>query len=406
MERYFERWRRKRTAGSGTEASLPVARTPLLPGADFRSWRPFGVVAVIAAVACGGLATWNFSTDDLLGVAFRPIRDVSAGDDGAGDTLSSVAAAERYLPIPAALEDERVIAALAPIADLTCKRSDYEPGATREHASAALPDLGPADAGVYSWIDRYATAAALAPITEPPHAARANEAPSAAVLARERTLAAPLSAPESEINALLSYNLLGAALSPIAALPTPEGAITPATVAAAPPSPAADCPALLRHTFNRLQTGEAQSLCQFQGKVLLIVNTASYCGYTKQYEGLEAMYRRYKDRGLVVVGFPSNDFGSQEPGSNKEIAEFCRTTYGVQFPMFEKSSVARLDANPLYVELARKTGAAPKWNFHKYVVDRSGTRIASFASDVTPEARSLVDLVERLLAEQSAANKG
>ena len=96
---------------------------------------------------------------------------------------------------------------------------------------------------------------------------------------------------------------------------------------------------MLQHTFNRLQTGEPQSLCQFQGKVLVIVNTASYCGYTPQYEGLEALYRKYKDKGLVVVGFPSNDFGGQEPGTNKEIAEFCRTTYGVQFPMFEKSAV-------------------------------------------------------------------
>ena len=113
------------------------------------------------------------------------------------------------------------------------------------------------------------------------------------------------------------------------------------------------CPALLQHTFNRLQTGQPQSLCQFQGKVLLVVNTASYCGYTHQYEGLEAMYRKYKDRGLVIVGFPSNDF-SQEPGTNKEVAEFCRTTYGVDFPQFEKSSVAHLSANPLYTELSKR----------------------------------------------------
>ncbi|HEY3181117.1 MAG TPA: glutathione peroxidase [Casimicrobiaceae bacterium] len=176
-------------------------------------------------------------------------------------------------------------------------------------------------------------------------------------------------------------------------------------MAALPAPESADCPPLLRHTFKKLQTGDAQSLCQFQGKVLLVVNTASYCTYTKQYEGLEAIYRKYKDRGLVVVGFPSNDFGSQEPGSNKEIAEFCRTTYGVQFPMFEKSSVAKLDANPLYVELAAKTGASPKWNFHKYVVDRNGMPVASFASDVTPDAPKLVGLIERLLAEKYASGK-
>src|SRR4029450_1364051 len=113
---------------------------------------------------------------------------------------------------------------------------------------------------------------------------------------------------------------------------------------------AAECPPLLQHTFNQLQNGQSQSLCQYQGKVLLIVNTASKCGYTPQYEGLEALYRKYKDRGLVVIGFPSNDFGGQEPGTNKEIAEFCRTTYGVQFPLFEKSTVKKGAANTLFVD--------------------------------------------------------
>ena len=164
----------------------------------------------------------------------------------------------------------------------------------------------------------------------------------------------------------------------------------------------AECPPLLRHTFNRLQTGKPQSLCDYRGKVLVIVNTASYCAYTAQYEGLEALYRKYRDRGLVVVGFPSNDYGSQEPGSNKEIAEFCRTTYGVDFPMFEKSNVARLDAHPLYSTLAAATGQKPRWNFHKYVVDRSGRAILSFASDVTPNQREFVASIERLLAEKPA----
>ena len=172
-------------------------------------------------------------------------------------------------------------------------------------------------------------------------------------------------------------------------------------VAAAPP-PRPDCPPLLRYAFNRLQTGEPQSLCQFRGKVLLIVNTASYCGYTNQYEGLEALYRKYRDRGLVVVGFPSNDFGGQEPGSNQEIAEFCRTTYGVQFPMFEKTTAGRLDANPLYVDLYGATGDRPKWNFHKYVVNRTGVAVASFKSAVDPGDRALTALIERLLAEKPA----
>jgi len=164
--------------------------------------------------------------------------------------------------------------------------------------------------------------------------------------------------------------------------------------------PPAECPPLLRHSFNGLQTGKSQSLCDYRGKVLVIVNTASYCGYTKQYEGLEALYRKYKDRGLVVIGFPSNDFGSQEPGSNKEIAEFCRTTYGVQFPMFEKTSVARLETQPLYAALVKATGETPQWNFHKYVVDRTGTRIASFKSAVEPTQRAFVASIERLLADK------
>jgi glutathione peroxidase len=163
----------------------------------------------------------------------------------------------------------------------------------------------------------------------------------------------------------------------------------------------ADCPPLLRHTFNQLQTGEPQSLCRYQGKVLLIVNTASKCGYTPQYEGLEALYRKYKDRGLVVIGFPSNDFGGQEPGSNKQIAEFCRTTYGVQFPLYEKTTVTELSRNALYLDLVRATGDAPKWNFHKYLVDRSGKAVASYVSDVEPDSGELVSRIESLLASKA-----
>ncbi len=173
----------------------------------------------------------------------------------------------------------------------------------------------------------------------------------------------------------------------------------PLPAAAAAP---ADCPPLLRHTFNRLQTGEPQSLCQYRGKVLLIVNTASYCAFTGQYEGLEALYRKYRDSGLVVLGFPSNDYGGQEPGSNKEIAEFCRTTYGVEFPMFEKTAGVRVAATPLYTELIARTGQAPKWNFHKYLVDRSGRSIESFGSTVDPGQRAFVSALERMLAAKPA----
>jgi glutathione peroxidase len=165
------------------------------------------------------------------------------------------------------------------------------------------------------------------------------------------------------------------------------------------------CPPLLRHAFTPIQGGAAHSLCQYQGKVLLVVNTASQCGFTYQFEGLEALYRKYRDKGLVVVGFPSNDFGGQEPGSNMQIAEFCRTKYGVQFPMYEKVSVTRLDDNPLYADLAAKTGAKPRWNFHKYLIDRNGERVQSYASAVEPDSREFVGAIERLLAERTAANR-
>lgn len=162
------------------------------------------------------------------------------------------------------------------------------------------------------------------------------------------------------------------------------------------------CPALLDQSFQRLQGGQTQSLCDYRGKVVLVVNTASYCGYTYQYEGLEALYRKYKGRGLVVVGFPSNDFGGQEPGTSKEIAEFCRSTYGVEFPMFEKSSVKGVASNPMFTALAAKTGESPRWNFHKYLIDRSGAKVRSFKSDVEPGNPELVRLIEQWLAEPAS----
>jgi glutathione peroxidase len=178
------------------------------------------------------------------------------------------------------------------------------------------------------------------------------------------------------------------------------------TARAENPTPVTDaCPELLNFTFNRLQTGAPESLCQYRGKVVLIVNTASFCGYTHQYEGLEALYRKYKSRGLVVVGFPSNDFGGQEPGSNKEIAEFCRLTYGVEFPMFEKSSVTSIKTNPLYAELLARTGQSPKWNFHKYLVDRDGKQVTSFGTRVEPDNGDLLSAVERMLAAKPALPK-
>jgi glutathione peroxidase len=158
-------------------------------------------------------------------------------------------------------------------------------------------------------------------------------------------------------------------------------------------APAAACPALLDRTMDSIHD-RPQSLCQYEGKVLLVVNTASECGYTPQYEGLEALYRKYRSRGLVVLGFPSNDFGGQEPGSNKDIASFCVNQYAIDFPMFAKSS---LEANPLFAELARSTGQAPRWNFHKYLVDRSGRRVQSFDTRVRPDDPKLVGAIEAFL---------
>jgi glutathione peroxidase len=157
------------------------------------------------------------------------------------------------------------------------------------------------------------------------------------------------------------------------------------------------CPALLQHTLPRLQDDKPQPLCQYAGKVLLIVNTASQCGYTPQYTGLEALHARYAARGLVVLGFPSNDF-RQEPGDAKQIADTCFNFYGVRFPMFGKTAVAGRDAHPLYAALARASGSAPTWNFHKYLVDRQGRVVAHFPSAVAPEDKRLVAALEPLLA--------
>jgi len=162
-------------------------------------------------------------------------------------------------------------------------------------------------------------------------------------------------------------------------------------------APAASCPAILKQSFNRLQDEAPQDLCQYAGKVILVVNTASYCGYTKQYEGLEALYGKYGSKGLVVLGFPSNDFGKQEPGSAKEIADLCYNTYGVKFPMFAKTVVSGTAANPFYASLIKATGKTPAWNFHKYLIDRNGKVVDSFPSKVTPEDKQLVGAVEKAL---------
>lgn len=160
------------------------------------------------------------------------------------------------------------------------------------------------------------------------------------------------------------------------------------------------CPALLRHQFPRLQDDAPQNLCQYAGKVLLVVNTASYCGFTKQYEGLEALYAKYEKRGLVILGFPSNDFGQQEPGDAKQIADLCFNTYGVKFPMFDKTGVVGTQRNAFYTQLYQATKAAPQWNFHKYLIARDGKTVTSFASSVEPGSKALVTAIEAALLLQ------
>jgi glutathione peroxidase len=137
----------------------------------------------------------------------------------------------------------------------------------------------------------------------------------------------------------------------------------------------------------------------YGGQVLLVVNTASKCGFTPQYDGLEALHKKLKSRGFSVLGFPSNDFRGQEPGTEKEIKDFCRLTYGVKFPMFEKVSVIGEQATPFYKELTTTTGVAPGWNFHKYLIDRNGNVVANFGSRVKPDDAEMLAQIEKLLAQ-------
>jgi len=146
----------------------------------------------------------------------------------------------------------------------------------------------------------------------------------------------------------------------------------------------------------KLLDGTPKDLRDYAGRVLLVVNTASECGCTPQYAGLQQLYETYKDRGFDVLAFPSNDFGEQEPGSAEQIAKFCSTNYKVTFPLFEKVATRGPDQSPVYRFLSADYGE-PKWNFHKYLVDRNGKAIASYVSDVEPESRELVARIESLL---------
>jgi glutathione peroxidase len=190
---------------------------------------------------------------------------------------------------------------------------------------------------------------------------------------------------------------LAALAAAVCLLPAAAGAQDAARPAAT--AMPAGCPPILQHTFPRLQDEKPQALCQYTGKVVLVVNTASFCGFTPQYKGLEALDSKYRSRGLVVLGFPSNDF-SQETGTNKEIAEFCESTFGVKFPMFAKSSVRGAQANALFKELAQATGTTPKWNFYKYLIGRDGKVVESYSSMTSPDDRAFVRDLEKQLGPQ------
>ena len=163
---------------------------------------------------------------------------------------------------------------------------------------------------------------------------------------------------------------------------------------------------LLDRSFRPLAGKTTVNLQQaYAGKVLLVVNTASKCGYTPHFEGLEALHAKYKDQGFAVLGFPSGDFMGQEFGDEKQIQEFCTLTYGVKFPMFEKVHVKGKDATGLYKDLLATTGQAPKWNFHKYLIGRDGRTVSSFGTRTAPDDKALVAAIEAALAVPAAPAK-
>jgi glutathione peroxidase len=158
-----------------------------------------------------------------------------------------------------------------------------------------------------------------------------------------------------------------------------------------------DCPDVLKFMKRKLNSQDTVNMCEaYQGKTILFVNTASYCGFTPQFEGLETLYSQYKDQGLMVLGFPSHDF-NQEDKSEVKTGQICRLTYGVKFPMFEALSVKGENVDPLYRILAKKAGQAPKWNFFKYLVDKNGQLVNAYASGIKPTDNVLVRDIEAAL---------
>ena len=161
----------------------------------------------------------------------------------------------------------------------------------------------------------------------------------------------------------------------------------------------ANCASLLDHSVRQLAGDRTDRLCEvYQGQVVMIVNTASKCGFTPQFDGLEALYKNYRDQGFTVLGFPSQDFGNQEYGTQAETADFCRLTYGVQFPMYATTHAKKGKASPLFRGLAEAAdGDYPSWNFHKYILDRDGQLVGSFGSFTGPTSRRIARVIEDAL---------
>ncbi|MEC8126309.1 MAG: glutathione peroxidase [Pseudomonadota bacterium] len=161
----------------------------------------------------------------------------------------------------------------------------------------------------------------------------------------------------------------------------------------------ASCAPLLDHSVRQLAGDQVDRLCEvYQGQVVMIVNTASKCGFTPQFDGLEALYQKYKDQGFAVLGFPSKDFGNQEYGTEEEASEFCRLTYGVQFPMYAITHAKKGKAGALFKGLAEAAdGDYPSWNFHKYIIDRDGQLVGSFGSFTGPSSRRIARVIEGVL---------
>ncbi len=172
-------------------------------------------------------------------------------------------------------------------------------------------------------------------------------------------------------------------------------ALTPLSVLA--DTPRNDAPDAYAFSLPAIDGGELP-LATYRGKAILLVNTASYCGFTKQYDGLQALWETYRARGLVVLGVPSNDFGGQEPGNKAQIKEFCEVNFAIDFPMSDKLIVRGAAAHPLYKWLKAETGAAPKWNFHKYLISPQGVALADFSSLTKPQSKKLISAVEAALA--------